>query len=143
MNIANIFGMYLGCMVEALFGPYSYKLYSVNREGGAYVDNLKTAERLYVNLENCKLLLTPLDKITEEDKREFDKEFNRGSKLFKIMGNSKEFVDGAWLIRLVTEEIKDDCYPDNEMMASTAEIFWLCKKGYDVGIVPDEYKEVK
>jgi len=124
MNIANIFGMYLGCMVEALFGPYSYKLYSVNREGGAYVDDLKTAERLYVNLENCKLLLTPLDKITEEDKREFLKKFEVE---FKSLTLEKGVLQ-------IHKQIKRDL--------TVYECFWLASKGYDIGICPKEYKEV-
>jgi len=135
MNIANIFGMYLGCMVEALFGPYSYKLYSVNREGGAYVDDLKTAERLYVNLENCKLLLTPLDKITEEDKREFEKVF----RVRNLQEVSNIRCNGVYVLLTVNFDMGRD---RSEVDATPCELLWLASKGYDIGICPKEYKEI-
>jgi len=133
MNIANIFGPYLGCMVEALFGPYSYKLYSVNREGGAYVDDLKTDERLYVKLENCKLLLTPLDKITEEDKREFQDKFLLKNRKIRHFQNT---MYGTTIYFAESEIFTDRAGCNNEMA------FWLASKGYDIGICPKEYKEI-
>ena len=137
MNIANIFGMYLGCMVEALFGPYSYKLYSVNREGGAYVDDLKTDERLYVNLENCKLLLTPLSKITESQKAE----------LRKYCEDNSILPDFAWFTKDAVLYLKNDrvyisCEEGKELALSFKVCMRLAKMGCDIGVVPYESKEI-
>jgi hypothetical protein len=57
---------FIGCKVKAYFS--TYKLYSINREGGAYIDDLKTGERLFATLKDCKPILKPLESMIGEEK---------------------------------------------------------------------------
>ena len=128
MKIANVFGLYIGCKVK-LKGGYISTLHGVYKMNGMFKLNKRST--FNEPLKDCKLLLTPLSKITEEDKREFEKEFGyspgvlgfvyRDDDLWNLAGNGEIFVK-----------------------STESEKFWLRSKGYDIpdGLVPDEYKEI-
>ena len=125
MNIANIFGLHTGCNVKT--GGSIGKLVSVGGDYGLVgVKENKSYHDDYVEYQiiDCKLLLTPLSKITEEDKREFLKKFEVE---FKSLTLEKGVLQ-------IHKQIKRDL--------TVYECFWLASKGYDIGIVEDEYKEI-
>ena len=147
MNIANIFGMYIGADIycEDETGCVSWgELVTIRKGVKGYSLKVKYTElnngRWY-KLNECKLILKPLSAMTEEDKREFEKEFADscdGYKIIKIeieghnvvaYGETTIFVGQSEEIRKIK---RGNCYPD--------EMCWLASQGYDIGIVPDEYK---
>ena len=136
MNIANIFGMHMGCNVKT--GGSIGKLVSVSgdydlvgvKENKSYHDD-------YVEYQiiDCKLLLTPLDKITEEDKREFEKVF----RVRNLQEVSNIRCNGVYVLLTVNFDMGRD---RSEVDATPCELLWLASKGYDIGLVPEEYKEI-
>ena len=123
MNIANIFGLHLGVMTK-WHGKDLHKLtpYSLER----IVDNDW--------FKDCKLLLTPLSKITEEHKMEFFSILNLQSLGKRFLRFDSDNGDVIVVIKIdsIIRELK---------LTAKATV-WFCSKGYDVGIVEDEYKEV-
>lgn len=134
MKIANIMGLHLGCMVRAY--NYKHELYSINREGFCYLDNIKTSERVFAKPENCKLILKPLSKITDEDKAEFFKEFDGLKHLEKDFSGINSIMGICELV------IENKSHRFKVSLTGKVSL-WLCSKGYDIGLVPDEYKEVE
>ena len=134
MNIANIFGMYLGCNVK--IGGSIGKLVSVGGDYGLVgVKENKSYHDDYVEYQiiDCKLLLTPLSKITEEDKREFQDKFLLKNRKIRHFQNT---MYGTTIYFAESEIFTDRAGCNNEMA------FWLASKGYDIGICPKEYKEI-
>ena len=127
MNIANIFGMHLGVMTK-WHGKDLHKLTPYLLERIVDKDWFK----------NCKLLLTPLEKITEEDKIIFQNIFRYKNN--QRVANIK--VNGVYLeIEIFTGY--SQTFDKRTVQATPEELLWLASKGYDIGIVPDEYKEAK
>ena len=126
MNIANIFGMHIGCRISVKLKKetMSAQLAGVFKGRGTGRYMVKTHDDFNIYLEDCKLLLTPLDKITEEDKSEFLKKFEVE---FKHLTLEKGVLQ-------IHKQIKRDL--------TVYECFWLASKGYDIGICPKEYKEI-
>ena len=127
MNIANILGLHLGVMTK-WHGKDLHKLtpYSLER----IVDNDW--------FKDCKLLLTPLDKITEEDKRELY--YDVAVPLRN--GDFPESIEIDSIGRkylLVKNSFTGD---ETRIFLTTKDTFKLASKGYDIGICPKEYKEV-
>jgi hypothetical protein len=132
--IANIFGLHLGCMVryETTLGQDWFKLAKVCTVA-CYDDYA-----LIVPIEDCKLILKPLSAITEEDKREFYKLIGFGS----IENRALFFgVDADGFLAICEQETAS--LPMTQQQIPYKSIFWLASRGYDVGIVPDEYKIVE
>ena len=134
MNIANIFGLHMGCNVKT--GGSIGKLVSVGGDYGLVgVKENKSYHDDYVEYQiiDCKLLLTPLSKITEEDKREFQDKFLLKNRKIRHFQNT---MYGTTIYFAESEIFTDRAGCNNEMA------FWLASKGYDIGIVPKEYKEI-
>ena len=133
MNIANIFGMHLGCMVRYKDEAEEYVLNQVDCEGYCVLYNVWTND-VDKALRNCRLLLTPLDKITEEDKKYLLDKYFKGYTEIKITVNE-------WAVATISD---DYGLVENVRLAFPVK-FWLRTRGYDIndGLVPDEYKEVK
>lgn len=123
MNIANIFGLHLGCKVKFSTGEIAIL-------SGVDSDHIHINNTLrHYQIKDCKLLLKPLSAISEEDKAEFVEEFipdEDATKYWFEMTYNRVQLFGI-----------DDFYD-----ISVEETLWLASKGYDVGIVPDEYKEI-
>ena len=124
MSIANILGLHLGCKVrfEGTNGVVNARIEKVDSFEKIIVTD--GSFQYYVDFKDCKLLLTPLDKITEEDKREFLKKFEVEFKHLTL-------EDGVLQIH---KQVQRDL--------TIYECFWLASKGYDIGICPKEYKEI-
>lgn len=136
MNIANIFGLHKNV-------PLKYGNTVVNEwwvvpfDGDESVSMIRPKYyRQYLismwNIKDCKLLLKPLSALSEEDKAEFLK-FYPHKKSISHFG-----IDGEDVF-IVFIDSTDNL---NYVPLSTSYCMWLCTKGYDVGIVPDEYKEI-
>ena len=130
MKIANILGLYLGCKVKLKSG-HIFPLHGVYKNNGMFKLNKRST--FNEPLKNCKLLLTPLPAITEEHKREFERTFLLKNWKVKHFENTEY---GTIVYFAEREIITDRQGCNNEM------VFWLASKGYDIGIVEDEYKEV-
>lgn len=135
MNIANIFGLHLGCWVKInKTGDDEGKIINVSTSLSNIGEGIVTVEDLHNGMrtryiKDCKLLLKPLSAISEDDKAEFVKEFipdEDATKYWFEMTYNRVQLFGI-----------DDFYD-----ISVEETLWLASKGYDVGIVPDEYKEI-
>ena len=126
MNLANIFGLHIGCMVEN--GGIG-TLTSVDSDGSHIA-----VDHVMENIEGWKLILKPLSAITEEHKREFEDKFLK-----------KEFtLDSFTVYSHSIDKLAYDRFGDRSCEATdTLQDIWLALKGYDVGIVPDKYKIVE
>lgn len=138
MNIANIFGLHLGCKVKDIGMDETGKLKGViphseitggfylvyEKENGTYCDET-------VPITECKLLLKPLPAISEEDKVEFEKEFNVKAGSFTTIAFEE----------LVLMDTREPLMPVLTRYTIQQELF-LASRSYDIGIVSDEYKEV-
>ena len=130
--IANIFGMYIGCNVMILpkfnLGSFRTQLVGVSTTGitlSNWQHNKVRVSSNFEEFESIKLILKPLSAMTEEDKREFLKKFEVE---FKSLTLEKGVLQ-------IHKQIKRDL--------TVYECFWLASKGYDIGLVEDEYKEVE
>lgn len=136
MNLPNVFGMHLGCKVRVprFDTNEDYFLHSVQRRGWVIVSF--SVEYREAKIEDCKLILKPLSAITEEDKRQFIKRFNlKDLKCFNLKLREKQG----------TKRVCLDYLPESSNGWFSSEIeysdlIWLCSKGYDIGIVPEENK---
>lgn len=135
MNIANIFGLHLNCNVKVYNATAIIK--SVFSNGDVELLFAFEKETSMGKTKDCKLLLKPLSAISEEDKAEFQKKFGHQEKIITFEIYKEKTV-------LACFEFSDfDGDPmDRWDDMSLSEIIWLASKGYDVGIVPDEYKEI-
>jgi len=119
MNIANIFGLHLGCRIK--FKQSSSDNYtgighlSAVKNGWVEISVDPDDTRLWYDCSDCKLILKPLSKITDEEKRSLWKSF--------ISTRRQE---------------------SNSVAYTYQQALFLSTKGYKVdGIVPDEYCEVE
>ncbi len=126
---ANIIALHLGCDIKTKSGG-PIELVGVEK----YFDGTDIAivkgltMNLKAELKDCKLLLKPLSKITEEDKRAVAKQ------LYIILDHTK--VDFEHM-RYFQKEI-------GLYIPFSFEVkVWLECRGYDCGLVPDEHKEVQ
>ncbi|HQJ59733.1 MAG TPA: hypothetical protein PKV35_01980 [bacterium] len=141
MNIANIFGLHIGCRVK-----HSFTHDNTLREGISLLTGVQILQGGTILIEAgfkeynhqfCKLILKPLSKITDEDKADFQTTFKIKEKILGFDISSSDAV-------LVCTEFTDfdgdpmDKYDD----INYSQLLWLASKGYDIGLVPDEYKEV-
>ena len=131
MNIANILGLHLGCWVKISRTGEKGKIINISTSLSNIGEGIITIEDLFSGMKtkyikDCKLLLKPLSKITDDDKAEFEKLFSTNNYYNPIDDRTPINI---W--RTIKREIK------------IKEGFWLASKGYDIGIIPDEYKEVE
>ena len=153
MNIANIFGLHLGCRTKCRGEKKTGFVFRVLPDyedidkwdvGVIFWNEKKTWSRIHdFPITDCKLLLKPLSDMSDEDKREFEKEFCESYikvNGFFIEDNQLKMkaIDTRSLssTAILYENLFARAYP------TLTESLWLCSKGYDVGIVPDEYKEI-
>jgi hypothetical protein len=131
MNIANIFGLHLGCKVkfESGTGVQIYRIEKVCAFDKVIMTD--SSFQYCVKFEDCKLLLKPLSAITEDDKVEFEKEFNVKAGSFTTIAFEE----------LVLMDTREPLMPVLTRYTIQQELF-LASRGFDVGIVPAEYKEV-
>jgi hypothetical protein len=138
MKIANIFGLHLGCVIIAkdqikYVGKNNdnpHKLIRVNLRY-AYID-IGDYREFRFEFDDCKLLLKPLSAVSEDDKKEFLK-FYPHEKRISHFG-----IDGEDVFVVFIDSTDNLNYVD----LATSSSLWLASKGYDIGLVPDEYKEV-
>lgn len=130
MNIANIFGLHIGCKVK-----YDDV---VNIIFGVSVAGVISIEPKPVRFDKCKLILKPLSKITDEDKAEFVEKFYPTDSLFwRYMRIVSFQASGLNVYSTRREESYSVPYTYQQAL-------FLSTKGYKIeGIVPDEYKEVE
>jgi hypothetical protein len=142
MNIANIFGLHLGCRIK--FKQSSSDNYtgighlSAVKNGWVEISVDPDDTRLWYDCSDCKLLLKPLSKITDEDKAEFMEKFYPADSIFwrymRIVGFA-----GSRLNVYSTRRQES-----NSVAYTYQQALFLSTKGYKVdGIVPDEYCEVE
>ena len=132
MKIANILGLYLGCKVKLKSG-HIFTLHGVYKNNGMF--NLNKRSTFTEPLKDCKLLLTPLSKISKEDKRAFEKVF----RVRNLQEVSNIRCNGVYVLLTVNFDMGRD---RSEVDATPCELLWLASKGYDIGICPKEYKEI-
>ena len=120
--IANVLGMHIGCMVKNDDMPPETLTPEILVE-------LKDMD----SFKDCKLLLTPLDKITEEDWEAITSKWD-----CKESWKAEKFEIREKIIE-VKLSLDGDC---QWYTLGRDEVFLLASKGYDIGIVEDEYKEI-
>jgi len=118
---ANILGLHIGCKV-------------IFMDGDEYTITGNDIKDL-VKIKGVKLLLTPLSKITKEDKRAFEKVF----RVRNLQEVSNIRCNGVYVLLTVNFDMGRD---RSEVDATPCELLWLASKGYDIGICPKEYKEI-
>ena len=78
--------------------------------------------------------------MSDEDKREFENVMKCNFKFEKVylydINKGHPNYKNQWIV-LAKTTIGTELYVN-----SPDQIIWLCSKGYDIGIVPDEYKEI-
>ena len=134
MNIANIFGLHLGCRVKFESGS-GVLIYNIQKVC-AFEEIIMTDSsfQYHVNFDRCKLLLKPLSAISEEDKAEFLNEFAPNKPAISHMGIECGIVYATYI---------DSTGELNYVDLNLEQSLWFASKSYDIGIVPDEYKEVE
>ena len=125
MNIANIFGMHLGCRVRS--NDEILILNKVAVQGVCELIGINSTMCLS-HIQNCKLLLKHLNNITDSDKKE----------LSDLIGTAVETI---WLTYTGGVEFSDNSLQPYMALPSIG-IALLASLGYDIGIIPDEYKEL-
>jgi hypothetical protein len=135
MNIANIMGLHLGCMVRCKGSRLEYtgELRKVEDEWVGAKGEIAMFE-----IKDCKLILKPLSKITDEDKAEFQKKYVKFNDF--VSRSRVEFYNN--LSYDVYTRSTSGWSENIEYKLSIDQLLWLASKGYDIGLVPDEYKEV-
>ncbi len=144
MNIANIMGLHLGCWVKISRTGEKGKIINIstslsNIGGGIIIieDLFSGTKAKYI--KDCKLLLKPVSKITDEDKAEFQKKYVKVNDFVSRL--RVEFYNN--LSYGVYKRSTSGWSENTEHKLSIDQLLWLCSKGYDIGLVPDEYKEVE
>jgi hypothetical protein len=149
MNIANIFGLHLGCRVKINRTGDKGKIINVSTSISNIGEGIITIEDLFSGMrtkyiKDCKLILKPLSAISEEDKAEFQKKFCES--YVKVNGFFVE--DGQLKMKMIdtrslssTAILYDNLF--TRAYPTLEESLWLASKGYDIALVPDEYKEVE
>ena len=148
MNIANIFGLHLGCRIK--FKQSSSDNYtgigrlSAVKNGWVEISVEPDDTRLWYDCSDCKLLLKPLSKITDEDKAEFMEKFYPADSIFWRYMRIVSFQASGLDVYSTRYNQECEC-PYCQLVTYTyQQALFLSTKGYKIeGIVPDEYKEVE
>ena len=141
MNIANIFGLHIGCRIK-----HSFMCDNRLHEGTSLLTGVEILQGGTILLEAgfkeynyqfCKLILKPLSAITDEDKAELE-EFIKSDD-----NKHRDVYDVHWCpdlrgLKYRRLESNINLYDDSPKI-----MFKLATMGYDIGIIPDEYKEVE
>ena len=139
MNRANIFGLHLNCRVKCKRYDEVGELYAVDENTCKIIFK---SDRTAEYIKECKLILKPLSAISDEDKEEFKRLFLKGGSYFKSINFSTIYCPN--LTRVVELSFyKDETSPLSSIIIGNEQTLWLASKGYDIGLVPDEYKEVE
>jgi len=137
MNIANIFGLHLGCRVRCRDSVFTLTAIDTQEELVVLDSNIKVngSRTMFTEpMKDCKILLKPLSKITDEDKAEFLNEFAPNKPAISHMGIECGIVYATYI---------DSTGELNYVDLNLEQSLWLATMGFDIGIVPDEYKEVE
>ena len=127
MKIENIFGLHLGCKVE-----HNKKRFSLNDVDQCYAG---TDGGVFA-MDQCKLVLKPLSAIAEEDIPILEEHF--------LDDSADDSVEGwAWEPRLAGFIVDFEERGGGLLFNGSDTIFLLASLGYDIGLVPDEYKIVE
>jgi hypothetical protein len=142
MNIANIFGLHLGCWVKISRTGEKGKIINISTSLSNIGEGIITIEDLFSGMKtkyikDCKLILKPLSAITDEDKAELE-EFIKSDD-----NKHRDVYDVHWCpdlrgLKYRRLESNINLYDDSPKI-----MFKLATMGYDIGIIPDEYKEVE
>jgi hypothetical protein len=139
MNIANIFGLHLGCMVRCRDFVFTLTSIDTHMESVVLDSNIKVNGKRTIFtefLKDCKLILKPLSKITNNDKAELEEFIKSDDNKHREVYNVHWCPDLRGLkYRRLGSNIS--LYDDSPKI-----MFKLATMGYDIGITPDEYKEV-
>ena len=130
MNIANIFGLHIGCRARCEDSCCENVGEIIQlKQKWVRIQYTEYNEGRWFEIKNCKLILKPLSAISDEDKAELEKQLDEYNceiqlvaAIVNIISKSKEIV---------------------HLGVPNKTALWLASKGYDIGIVPDEYKEVE
>lgn len=128
MKIANIFGLYLGCNVRFPFNNiYEIDVLRAVRSNVEYGHILEFDFFPPQPINGCKLVLKPISSIKEEDK-------------FKInnINNARMLSASVVMNKVWIEYFNAGRY--FKYSATPKQVVLLAQLGYDIGIVPDEYK---
>jgi hypothetical protein len=141
MNIANIFGLHLNCRVKVYNAIAD--LLAVNRQGVVEIFTNGDDSSSLARVENCKLILKPLSAITKKELIEiassvngYNVEARIGESLIVNLIGNKLFISST-----VCGKIPESHLPSYIVEHLT--MAELAIRGYDIGLVPDEYKEVE
>ena len=138
--IANIFGMHIGCEIsfKLKIETLSAQLAGVFKGRGTGRYMVKTHDDFNIYLEDCKLILTSLSKITEEDKAELRKYCEDNSILPDFGGLTEKSI-----LYLKNDRVYVSYRKGKELALSFKVCMRLAKMGYDIGICPEENKIVE
>jgi hypothetical protein len=131
MNIANIFGLHLGCKCKNDTDEFTVL--------GIRPDTTDGCESMYIqgeyndlySIKTCKLLLKPLSAINTIEQVEF-------SHLFL----SDECLENLEVCRWGYLQVEYLTPSKTKRPCTVEETLWLASKGFDIGIVPPEYMEI-
>lgn len=123
MNIANVFGLHLGCKVK--FNTGEVAILSGVDSYHIHINNTL----LNYTIKDCKLLLKPLINISVEDKVEFFEKF------YPDEEDILEINAGVFCVSIVFVS-------GHVCNTNVEETLWLASRGFDIGIVPPEYMEI-
>jgi len=145
MNIANIFGLHIGCKVKFKEDGKIYELIYVGKCEDEIPLTLNDGEcGLGANPSEVKLLLKPLSAITDDDKAEFMEKFYPIDSIFWRYMRIVSFQASGLDVYSTRYNQEGEC-PYCQLVAYTyQQALFLSTKGYKIeGIVPDEYCEVE
>lgn len=144
MNISNIFGLHLGCRVKINRTGDKGKIINVSTSMSNIGEGIITIEDLFSGMrtryiKDCKLILKPLSAISEEDKVELAKFIENGyHKKGEVVISNVYWCPDLQGLKYTRNGSKMQIYDDSPEI-----MFKLATMGYDIGLVPDEYKEVE
>jgi hypothetical protein len=138
MNIANIFGLHIGCRARCQFVGNKSSWDVIRRvcEVSGYYIETRSDDGFVTcfGFDRCKLILKPLSAITDEDKAEFMEKFWNYDHFYIL-----EKLDDE---RVYYKEAGSETIYSRKYFVTEA--LFLSTKGYKIeGIVPDEYCEVE
>ena len=128
MKLENIFGMHLGCKVE-----HNKKRFSLNDVDQCYAGT----DGGVFDIDQCKLVLKPLSAIAEKDVPKLEEHFLKDRPYESVVGWQWDFNLDGFLVYYKVDSACGVLFDRHDTM------FLLASLGYDIGIVPDEYKIVK
>jgi len=149
MNIANIFGLHMGCRIK-----HSFMCDNRLHEGTSLLTGVEILQGGTIlleagffkeyNYEYCKIILKPLSKITDEDKAEFMEKFYPADSIFWRYMRIVSFQASGLDVYSTRYNQEGEC-PYCQLVTYTyQQALFLSTKGYKIeGIVSDEYCEVE